>query len=139
MDKKVDIHKAAGILIKDRKILMSRPKGKELFISPGGKIQPKEDPEEALMRELNEELGILVATEDLEKFGTFSAIAVEQADTKQLQMDVFFVKRWRGEIQPGNEIEEIRWIDSMTAKGMQLGHTFRDDVLPRLKKEDLID
>ncbi|OGG40574.1 hypothetical protein A2118_00860 [Candidatus Kaiserbacteria bacterium GWA2_50_9] len=139
MDKKVDIHKAAGILIKDRKLLMSRSKGKEFFISPGGKIQSGETPEGALIRELDEELGIEVAVEDLEKFGTFHSLAVEQTGEKHLQMDVFLVNRWKGDIQPNNEIEEIKWINSLVPDGIKLGSIFEHDVLPRLKKEDLID
>ncbi len=139
MKKKVDIYKVAGILVKGRKLLMSRSKGKSYFISPGGKIHLGETPEEALIRELHEEIGITVAIKDLKKFGTFFSIAVEQMDTKHLRMDVFFVNNWRGEIQPSNEIEEIKWINSVTAVGMKLGSIFEHDVLPRLKKQDLID
>lgn len=139
MNKKVDIHKAAGILIVDRKFLMSRSKGKEFFISPGGKIHPGESAEEAFVRELDEELGIEVTVEDLEEFSTFYSLAVEQTGDKHLRMDVFLVKQWKGEIKPSNEIEEIIWINSRLPEGIKLGSIFEHDVLPRLKKEDMID
>ena len=52
MDQKVDIHKAAGILIKDRKLLVVRGEGKDFFKSPEGKLDPGENSVEALVREL---------------------------------------------------------------------------------------
>ena len=137
MEKKIDIHKAGGILIQNRKFLVGRAKGKNFFISPGGKLKPEETSEEALLRELNEELGIEVALHSLEEFGVFYAPAAEQED-RYLQMDVFLVHSWMGEIRPNSEIEEILWIDSSTT-GIPLGSIFEHEVLPRLKKENLID
>jgi 8-oxo-dGTP diphosphatase len=68
---KPDIHKAAGIIIKDRKLLVERSKNKQFFIAPGGSIEEGETAPEALVRELKEEFDIDVAEEDLEEFGTF--------------------------------------------------------------------
>ena len=138
MNNTVIIHKAGGILIKDRKFLVGRSKGKKFFISPGGKLNPKEASEEALIRELDEELGIVVTKQNLEKFGTFYAPAAEQKE-KIIQMDVFLVNQWTGEIQSKSEIEEIMWINSHIPDGVSIGSIFEHDVLPRLKKEDLID
>lgn len=137
MENKIDIHKAGGILIQDRKFLVGRAKGKNFFISPGGKLKPQETPEEALIRELKEELGIEVVVSNLEEFGTFYAPAAEQED-RYLQMDVFLVHNWVGKIRPNSEIEEILWIDSSTDE-VRLGSIFEHEVLPRLKKENLID
>ncbi len=138
MNKKVDIHKAGGILIRDRKFLVGRSKGKSSFISPGGKLEPGETAEKALVRELHEEFSIEVAVSDLKSFGTFYAPATGQED-KYLQMDVFLVSRWKGDIQVNNEIEEIMWISSRIPDKINLGSIFEHDVLPRLKKMDLID
>lgn len=138
MDKRIDIYKAGGILIKDRKFLISRSKGKSFFISPGGKLNVIETPEGALVRELKEEFNIDVASQNLEKFGTFHAPAAEQED-RYVQIDVFLVKEWEGDIQPNSEIEEILWINSVLPKGIKLGSIFEHEVLPRLKKEDMID
>ncbi len=138
MDKKVDIHKAGGILIRDRKFLVSRSRGKDFFISPGGKLNPRETSEEALARELNEELGVKILLQDLEKFGVFYAPATGQ-ESKFLQLDVFLVHRWGGVAQPKGEIEEIMWIDSLVSDGIKLGSIFQREVLPRLKNEGLID
>src|SRR3989344_8390049 len=137
MDKKVDIHKAGGILIQNRKFLISRSKGKNSFISPGGKLEPGETPGEALVRELDEEFNVEIELKDLEKFGTFYAPAAEQED-RYLQMDIFLVNQWKGKIQANNEIEEILWINSSIPDQIKLGSIFQHEVLPRLKHEGLI-
>lgn len=138
VERKIDIYKAAGVLIKDRKFLTTRSKGKSIFIAPGGKVEPDEGVENALIRELREELGIDVAISDLSPFGTFFAPAAGD-ENKYLQMDVFMVKNWSGEISPASEIEEIKWIDSRPPSDIELGSIFRHEVLPRLKGKNLID
>lgn len=137
MSETVDIHKAGGVLIQDRQFLVERSKGKEIFIAPGGSIEPGETPEQALVRELMEEFQVTVKEEDLEEFGTFYAQAAGQED-KRVRMDVFLVKKWQGEPTPDNEVEEIRWINSNPG-AIALGSIFEHEVLPRLKQSDLID
>ena len=138
MDRKVDIHKAAGVLIKDRKFLVARSRGKEIFVSPGGKLEPGEAPAAALLRELHEELSLVAAPEDLAPFGTFYADAAGMERTR-IQIDVFIVLRWAGEIAASGEIEELLWIDSRIPNGIKVGSVFEHEVLPRLKAADLID
>jgi len=136
--KKVDIHKAGGILIKDRRLLLERSHGKELFINPGGKLEPGETVKQALVRELKEEFTIDVDESDCEEFGTFYAPAAGQEE-KWLRMDMFMVKKWRGEPAPDNEVEEIRWVTSALEGGIRTGSIFEHEVIPRLKARDLID
>lgn len=138
MDKKIDIHKSAGVLIKDRKFLITRSRGKTFFIAPGGKVEPNEGVEEALTRELKEEINIDVSLSDLSPFGTFFALAAGHED-KYLQMDVFLVKRWKGEVAPASEVEEVKWISSELPPGIELGSIFHHDVLPKLKEQSWID
>ncbi len=47
-----DIYKSAGILIKDRRLLVEKSFGKNFYIAPGGSIEPGETEEKALVREL---------------------------------------------------------------------------------------
>lgn len=138
MDRKIDIHKAGGILIKDRKFLVERSIGKELFIAPGGSLEPGETSRQALVRELLEEFQITVVEDDLTEFGTFYAPAAGQEE-RYLQMDVFVVAKWSGEIKPDHEVEEFIWIDSNPPKDKKIGSIFEHEVLPRLKQMDLID
>lgn len=132
------IHKAAGIIIQDRKLLVERSIGKELFIAPGGKIEEGETPKQALVRELMEEFQIEVDEEDLTEFGTFRAVAAGQTD-KIVEMEVFIVERWQGEPTADNEVEEIRWITSRPEEGIAIGSIFEHEVIPRLVAGNLID
>lgn len=134
----IDIHKAAAIMIRGRNILVVRAKGKGHFIDPGGKLETGESPQQALIRELSEEIAIKVRESDLVFFGTFFAPAAGQED-KMLQMDAFIVTRWQGEPTATSEIEQIAWINSDIPKNMQVGSIFEHEIIPRLKAQNLID
>lgn len=138
MERQPDIHKAAGILLRDRKLLVERSRGKQFFISPGGSLEPGETTEQALIRELVEEFGIVVQPGNLEPFGTFYAQAAG-AEDKRVRMDVFMVKEWEGDPTPSGEVEEIAWITSTPPSGMKVGSIFEHEVIPRLKTRGLLD
>lgn len=130
-----DIHKVGGILIKDKKLLICRPKGKTYFIAPGGKIEAGETAMECLKRELMEELEI--SFDKAELFGEFYAPAVG-AEDKMLRMDVYIVSEWKGEPNPSSEIEELMWVDTEQASNMEIGSIFAHEVIPRLNRAELI-
>ena len=138
MERKIDIHKSSGVLIQDRKFLITRSRGKSFFVAPGGKVETSETVTDALKRELQEELQINIDTADLQELGTFYALAAGHTD-KYLQMDVFLVNTWTGEITPSSEVEEIMWINSQLPANIELGSIFHHEVLPKLKALDLID
>jgi 8-oxo-dGTP diphosphatase len=133
-----DIYKSGAILLKNKKLLVTRSKGKDVFVAPGGKLEAGESPVEALVRELDEELQIGIKEEDLEDFGSFYAIAAG-SDNRKLRMDVFIVNKWSGELLPNNEIEEMIWIDSTANSDIQIGSIFEHEVIPKLKELGLID
>ena len=54
-------------------------------------------------------------------------------------MDAFFVNNWQGEPIPDNEVEEILWLTSNIPKGIKIGSIFEHEVIPRLKRMNLID
>jgi len=141
-NRKFQIHNASGIIIVERKLLVTRKKGKEHFVSPGGQIEKGETPKETLIRELCEEVSITVYKNDLDKFGTFYAEAAYDPG-KLLRMDLFRVHSWKGDLLPsgvGEEtIEEILWINSKLSDRVKVGSIFEHEVIPRLKKLDLID
>ncbi len=132
-----DIYKAAGIIIKDRKLLFARAQGKDFFIDPGGKIEEGETPEQALVRELKEELSIDVDERDLEFFGEYVAPAANDND-KTVHMKAFIVKEWSGDIVASAEIEELRWLTSEVPVDIQVGSIFGGKVLPTLHKMGLV-
>lgn len=134
----MDIYKAAGILIKDRKLLVEKSNNKDFFIAPGGSIEKGETPEEALVRELKEEFDITVKSDDFEEFGHFHAHAAGQEENI-VHMTVFIVKKWEGEPSPHAEVEKIMWLTSDVQKDIKVGSIFEHEVIPRLKAKDLID
>lgn len=138
MNTKIDIYKSAGVLLRDRQLLVTRSKGKDFFIAPGGKRETGETAREALQRELREELQIDIDPTSLETLGTFHALATGHEDV-HLKMDVFIVPNWDGEITPAAEVAEVRWINSLLPTDMNLGSIFHHDVIPLLKGRDLID
>lgn len=91
-----------------RILLARRPEGKKLaglWEFPGGKLNPGETPEAALIRELHEELGIEVAEKNLAPF-VFASHAYE---TFHLLMPVFLCRRWKGTPQP-REGQALAWV-----------------------------
>lgn len=137
MTQPITIEKAGGVIIRDRKLLVTRTTGKDIFIAPGGKLEAGETPHQALKRELQEEIQIDVDLATLESLGTFSADAAGSSGT-MLEMHVFIVHDYTGEPAPSSEIEEIRWISSQDGN-IKIGSIFEHDVMPLLKTRDLID
>ncbi|KKS16186.1 MAG: NUDIX hydrolase [candidate division WWE3 bacterium GW2011_GWC1_41_7] len=133
----INIYKAAGILIKDKKLLVEKSVGKEFFIAPGGSIEVDETPKQSLVRELQEEFQVETKIEDFEEFGTFTAEAAGQTG-KIVQMNVFIVKNWVGEPTPDHEVEQILWTDSNIPPDIKVGSIFEHEVIPRLKTANLI-
>ncbi len=133
-----DIYKAAGLLVQDRKVLAERSVGKPAFVQPGGKIEAGETPEQALVRELKEELTIDVDETDLELVGNYSAEAANHPG-RRVHMHVFMVKKWHGRIQASSEVEELLWLNSDIPKDVTIGSIFVHEIIPALKKQDLID
>ena len=100
---------ACVLLDGNRRILIAkRPPGRSLaglWEFPGGKVEPGESPEHALIRELAEELGIEIAAADLAPL-TFASHAYPDF---HLLMPLFLCRRWRGEVMP-HEGQELLWV-----------------------------
>jgi 8-oxo-dGTP diphosphatase len=91
-----------------RVLLAQRPAGKSmagLWEFPGGKIEPGETPERALIRELAEELGIDVQASCLAPL-TFASHAYE---TFHLLMPLFVCRRWSGTVT-ACEGQALAWV-----------------------------
>lgn len=132
------IHKVAGVIIKDRRLLVVREFGKTVFYSPGGKIEAGESKERVLMRELHEQLGIQTLPIEFKHFSNYKTEASGKLGA-MVDMDVFMIVNYLGTIRAGNEIEEVAWIDSTNEAGLELGSIFEKHVIPELKNQSLID
>jgi 8-oxo-dGTP diphosphatase len=100
---------AVALIDADRRVLIAqRPEGKQLaglWEFPGGKVEAGERPEETLIRELDEELGITVQEACLAPL-TFASHAYE---TFHLLMPLYACRRWDGFVQP-REGQALKWV-----------------------------
>ncbi len=91
-----------------RVLIAQRPEGKQLaglWEFPGGKVEPGERPEAALVRELKEELGIDVREACLAPF-VFTSHAY---DSFHLLMPLYLCRRWSGTVQ-AREHAALKWV-----------------------------
>ncbi|ROU03074.1 8-oxo-dGTP diphosphatase MutT [Histidinibacterium lentulum] len=100
---------AVALIDADGRVLLAqRPEGKSmagLWEFPGGKVEPGETPEAALIRELDEELGIATWNSCLAPL-TFASHGYESF---HLLMPVFACRRWEGQPQ-SREGQELAWV-----------------------------
>ena len=91
-----------------RVLLAQRPSGKHmagLWEFPGGKIEAGERPEEALIRELREELGIAVQEACLAPY----TIASHTYDAFHLLMPLYLCRRWDG-VPQARHHAALKWV-----------------------------
>jgi 8-oxo-dGTP diphosphatase len=94
--------------IDGRVLLAQRPEGKSmagLWEFPGGKVEPGETPEAALVRELEEELGI----DTWESCIAPLTFASHSYDDFHLLMPLFICRKWKGQITP-REGQKLAWV-----------------------------
>ena len=99
---------AALVDVDGRVLLCQRPEGKQLaglWEFPGGKVEAGETPEECLIRELDEELGIQVKPACLAPF-VFASHAYESF---HLLMPLYLIRRWDGFVQR-REHADLAWV-----------------------------
>jgi 8-oxo-dGTP diphosphatase len=100
---------AVALIDADNRVLIAqRPEGKQLaglWEFPGGKVEPGERPEGTLIRELHEELGIVVKEACLAPL-TFASHAYESF---HLLMPLYVCRRWDGFVRP-LEGQALKWV-----------------------------
>jgi 8-oxo-dGTP diphosphatase len=100
---------ACALIDPDGRVLVAqRPPGGTmagLWEFPGGKVEAGERPEETVIRELNEELGIVVREPCLAPF-TFASHTYEDF---QLLMPLYVCRRWEGTVT-AREHTALKWV-----------------------------
>ncbi|APZ52760.1 8-oxo-dGTP diphosphatase MutT [Salipiger abyssi] len=106
---KIVLVSAVALIDPDGRVLLAqRPEGKSmagLWEFPGGKVEPGESPEHALIRELQEELGIDTWESCLAPL-TFASHSYE---TFHLLMPLYACRKWQGTPQ-SKEGQALKWV-----------------------------
>ena len=109
MSVKLVLVAACALIDADGRVLLARrPEGKPmagLWEFPGGKVEAGERPEQTLIRELAEELGIVVSEPCLAPL-TFASHAYAEF---HLLMPLYVCRRWEGIVRP-LENQELAWV-----------------------------
>ncbi|WP_229207928.1 NUDIX hydrolase [Dyadobacter beijingensis] len=103
------IDKLALVYIENRKILAARSRGRDVYYVPGGKREAGESDEQALVREVLEELSVLLNPDALQFYGEFRAQAHGQPEGVLVRLRCYATAE-RGEVSAAAEIEEVAWL-----------------------------
>lgn len=106
--KKLLLVSAVAMLDGERRVLIQQRSAHRsmagLWEFPGGKIEDGETPEQALIRELEEELGVLVRAQDCQPLG----FASDALGDRHLLLLLFAVHQWTG-VPAALDADALRW------------------------------
>ena len=100
------LQKAGALYIKDKKLMIVKPRGKPYFINPGGKYEDGETARRCLDRELKEELNVELIS--CEHYKTYDIKKAAHSD-HSLSLELYFVS-FEGDPKPSAEVEKIAWL-----------------------------
>lgn len=129
-----EIDKLAWLYIRDCKLLSARSKDKKLFYLPGGKREQGESDEEALMREIKEEVSVDLVSASIKYAGTFTAQADGKSSETMVKLTCYFAD-FHGTLCADAEIAQIDFIGYENRSTCSLGSI---KVMEWLKHQHLI-
>jgi 8-oxo-dGTP diphosphatase len=120
---------AAAVLLNERRqMLVVRKRGTTQFMQPGGKIDPGETPEQALHRELAEEIGLTLPENAVRYEGVFREEAANETGADVVAHA--FIAMLYADVTPQAEIEEVRWLDLDRHPGVTIARLTETQMLP---------
>lgn len=132
---KTYIDKLAFIYLKDRRVLETLSAGKDTWYIPGGKREGNETDEQALIREVKEELDVDILPETIAHYGTFEAQAHGKPAGTVVRMTCYTAD-FDGELTPSNEVEKMAYFAYADKhKTSPVDHLIFDD----MRAKNLID
>lgn len=135
-----DINKAGVLIIENGNILLCRKKkGTSKLILPGGSIEKGETPQDAIIREVREELGTNVKIQELRYLGTYEdKAAFDNPSINKFVQIVLYAGDITGTPTPSSEISEIIWFNR-ESDANQLSDIVKNKVLPDLVTRKILD
>jgi 8-oxo-dGTP diphosphatase len=110
---------AVALVREDGRVLVQqRAPGRSmagLWEFPGGKVEPGETPEQALIREIGEELGVTLGAEAL----TPAAFASEALGERHLLLLLYTARQWSGEAK-ALDASAIEWVAVDEMRGLAM-------------------
>ena len=128
------IDKLAWLYVRGGKLLAARSKNRALYYIPGGKRELGESDEQALVREVKEEISVNLIVDSIKYVATFEAQADGKEEGVIVKLTCYFAE-FEGELNPNSEIEEIKFIDYKNRSDFSIGGI---KVMEWLKERDLI-
>ncbi len=102
------IDTVAWVRAEGGRILCARPRGQDVFFIPGGKREGQESDLETLLREIREELTVLLEPGTAAHVGTYQAGGPGLPGSTVVRMSCYTAE-YRGRLAPSSEIEELAW------------------------------
>lgn len=122
------IDKLAYIDLKDKKVLMTLSRGKDTWYIPGGKREGTETDQEALTREVKEELLVDLIPDTIQYYGTFEAQAHGKPEGVIVRMTCYTGK-FTGTVAANAEIEKFEYFPyAKKPLGGPVDHIIFDDL-----------
>ena len=129
----------AGLLIiYQRKLLLAFSKNKQCYYLPGGKINVGETAQEALCREIREELNVEVVTSDFQFYTHISAPAYGEPEGVVMEQDCFLLHTHVVPL-PGAEVSELKYFTLETYLQEPRTAPGAEQILAQLQQDGLID
>jgi len=128
------------MFFENKKLLIDKPRKRDTYQMIGGRVEEKESPLEAAIRECHEELGNEAVFDDnlFELVMEFDEIATSDGITPIH----FFVFKYNGKLEgklnTSEEIEGFKWYDSSCNTDI-LSNTLKNEVVPYCLEHNLID
>lgn len=129
------IEKSAGIIIKDNRLLLVSGGNNNFFWMPGGKLEVGETPEDALKREIKEELDI-----ELLYLKPYITYVSDQEEDGTIRKVYTFIINYDGKINNQAEIDRMAWLSKKDfEKGkIPLQSGVKIHLVPQLIKDGLL-
>ncbi|MDQ0647430.1 8-oxo-dGTP diphosphatase [Microbacterium natoriense] len=125
-----DIHVSAAVIVDDEgRVLVVRKKDTVRFMQPGGKPEVGETAAQTLIRELHEELGVVLDEADLEPLGTFISEAANEPGHRVVAQ-AFATSIAPTAVTVQAELAELRWITRADAIDLPLAPLSTEHLLP---------
>jgi 8-oxo-dGTP diphosphatase len=128
-------YKYALCIIRDNRLLVQEEEGETLYLMPGGRPEAGETPEQTLLREIKEELGVELDKNSLRLLGSFEDAAAGRDDA--IVHIELYLGDFSGELQPCSEVKRLVWFGKNDDRN-KLAPVTQNKILPALLKMGLL-